>query len=35
MKSKENNDLLNIKYNITNLEFPLNITIDIIDIIFR
>ena len=35
MKNKENNDLLDIKYNITNLVFPLNITIDIINIIFK
>ena len=31
MKCKENNELLDITYNINNLEFPLNITIDIVD----
>ena len=35
MKNKENNDLLDIKYNIADLEFPLNITIDIINIMFE
>jgi ATP-dependent Lon protease len=35
MKSNKNNELLDISYNIYNLSFPLNITIDIIDNIFK
>jgi ATP-dependent Lon protease len=35
MKSKENNKLLDIKYNISNLSFPLDITTNIVDIILK